>query len=58
MRNKRPEIKALTTARLRIELDKGQVFYSTQKAFEIWQEKPLRHIKRIPKKRVFWVHEH
>ena len=53
-----PEVKEISTANSWYGLGPGQMFYSTPKAWEIWQETPtLRFIKRIPRKRVFWVIE-
>lgn len=57
-RERHPEVEHLRTAKLTIELAPGQCFYRTDKAWEIWQERPLlRHVKRIPRVRVFWVGE-
>ena len=57
-RRMRPDIRKITTARLSIELNPGQVFAETPRAWEIWQEEPLlRRVKRIRKNRVFWVVE-
>jgi len=50
-----PDAKELMTARLTIGLHPGQSFYETPKAYEIWDEDPLRFVNRIPKKRVYWV---
>ncbi len=55
MRERHPEMKAITTARMTIILNPGQCFYTTPKAFEVWQEEPLQRLKRIPALRVFWV---
>ena len=51
-RIERPDLKALVTATRRIFLTDGQIFCSTEKAFEIWDSEPLRFIHRIPRKRV------
>jgi len=41
-----------------IELAPDQFFCATNKAWEIWQEKPaMRLVKRIPRKRVYFVTE-
>lgn len=57
-RIRHPEIKAIQTAMYYMELYEGQCWYTTPKAYEIWQETPdLRFIKRIPKSRVYWVDE-
>lgn len=54
-RTHRPDVEAITTAKLTIELAEGQTFYETNTAYEIWDENPLRRVHRIPKKRVYWV---
>ena len=53
----RLDVRAITTARLTMELGPGQVFAETPKAWEIWQEDPLMRVKRIRRNRVFWVIE-
>lgn len=58
MRTKRDDVKALITARQEIELGPNQTFYKTPKAWEIWDDNPLRRVKRIPSTRVFWVIQH
>jgi len=56
-RRMRPDIRMITTAQLSIELNPGQVFVETPRAWEIWQKEPLARVKRIRKDRVFWVIE-
>lgn len=57
-RTPRPEVKAISTATRIIELAEGQMFYTTPKAWEIWQERPgelLRRIKRFDRKNIYWI---
>jgi len=55
-RHIRPNVVALRTARLLIELAPGQVFCETSKAYETWENgRAMRRIKRIEKARVYWV---
>jgi hypothetical protein len=56
---RRDNIKALLTARLTIELNHGQYFCETVKAYEIWESRNgLEYrVKRISKKSVLWVAE-
>ena len=56
---RRDNIKALLTARLTIELNHGQYFCETVKAYEIWESRNgLEYrVKRIRKKSVRWVAE-
>jgi hypothetical protein len=56
-REYRPEVAAITTATQQIELADGQGFYITRGAWEIWENDPVRLVKRIPHKRVFFVFE-
>lgn len=46
---------AITTAGRIITRDAGQTFYETPKAIELWQDEPLRRIKRWNRKTVFWI---
>ena len=50
---------AIVTKTRRIELEPGQAFcLSTRsKAWEIWQEEPLRRVHRIPIEQILWVIE-
>ena len=57
MREKLAKVKMIRTTTQAIVLAVGQCFYRTPRAYEIWQEDPLRRIKRIPNDRVFWVIE-
>lgn len=54
-REKQADVKAIHTARLSFYLHTGQTFYTTPKAYEIWNEEPLQMVKRIPRKSVYWV---
>jgi len=56
---RRDNIKALLTARLTIELNHGQYFCETVKAYEVWESRNgLEYrVKRISKKSVRWVAE-
>ena len=54
---RRPNVKAITTATMTIELDKDQEFCENPKSCEIWNTKPFARVKRIDKKRVFWIEE-
>ena len=53
----RRDIIALMTASLIIELGEGQLFYETDKAFEIWQETNSlnERIKRYSKMQVLFT---
>jgi hypothetical protein len=61
MRTIHREIEAIQSARRIYELCKNQYFCDTPKAYEIWETLPdgreIR-IHRIPRKRIFWVHEY
>lgn len=37
------------------ELTEGQVFYETEKSYEIWNEAPLFRVKRFNRKNISWV---
>ena len=58
-RVRRDNIKSLLTARLTIELNHGQHFCETPKAYEIWESRNgLEYrVKRISKKSVRWAAE-
>ena len=49
------DVSAVSTATKTIEADKGQSWYKTGTAWELWQNKPLARLLRIPRKRVYWV---
>jgi len=51
------KITALLTATTKIEPNEGQIILKSErgKSYEIWQQEPLRLIKRIPEKRVCFV---
>jgi len=58
LRERLPKVIMIRSATIAYILNKNQCFYRTNKAFEIWDEKPLlRRIKRIPRSRIFWVSE-
>lgn len=46
---------AIATVTQVIEASAGQRFYETPKAIELWQEEPLRRLKRWPRKRIAWI---
>jgi len=48
-------IDAVITARKKIELDDGESFYLTSTAVEVWQDDPLKRLKRIPRDKIEWV---
>ena len=56
-REERREIISISTATKIIELSEGQYFCTTPKAYELWQEEPLRFLKRWDRRRVFFVWE-
>jgi len=56
-RKKHPDIGAITTATMIIEVNADQVFMETPKAWELWQKDPLQRLKRWSKERVFWILE-
>lgn len=57
MAKRRPEVKYLSTATMLITLSEDQEFYENPKSWEIWNTNPLQRVKRIDKKRIFWVGE-
>ena len=54
---RRPKVKTLITATMIIELAEDQEFCENPKSWEIWNTKPFARVKRIDKKRVFWIEE-
>ena len=54
-RERQPDVEAVSTATKTIELDSGQSWYRTEAAWELWQDKPLARLLRIPSKRVYWI---
>lgn len=48
-------VKAIVTAKETIALSSGQFFCRTPRAWEIWQESPIRRLVRIPQKKVWDV---
>lgn len=52
-----PDVVAIVTATKNIFKGEGQVFYRTEKTWELWQEEPLALVKRWPRKRVMFVLE-
>lgn len=56
-RIRQPDVVAIRTATRRIERRESQVFYKTDKAWELWQEKPsLWFIRRWDRRAVLWIH--
>jgi hypothetical protein len=48
-------VAGIATSTMIVGLDDGQCFYVTPKAIELWQEEPLRRIRRWPRKRILWL---
>lgn len=57
MREEKREVESISMATKTIGLYEGQFFCRTAKAWEIWQENPLRRVYRISTDRVFWITE-
>ena len=51
------KVYAIRSANIQYLLADGQCFYKTPKAWEIWNEKPLRRVKRIDARMIFWIRE-
>jgi len=55
-REHQSDVRAISTATKTIEADSGQSWYKTGAAWELWQDKPLSRLLRVPSRRVYWIH--
>lgn len=53
----RPQVESLDTGAYIHEVSAGQMFYETPRTWELWQEEPLRFLRRWRKFYVLEVNE-